>query len=104
MPQHPCHYQQSKIDIADAFNKFMRILSIASAVTAFIVTSLSLPCHADLPRPEHPRPDFQRESWLNLNGEWQFEVDSKAEGEQSGWMSSHDLTQRIVIQIGRAHV
>ena len=34
---------------------------------------------------------------MNLNGEWQFEVDSKAEGEQSGWMSGHDLTQRIVI-------
>ena len=75
----------------------MRILNIVGAATALIVTSLSLPCHADLPRPEHPRPDFQRESWLNLNGEWQFEVDSKAEGEQRGWTSGRDLAQRIVV-------
>jgi galactose mutarotase-like enzyme len=25
-----------------------------------------------LPLPEHPRPDFQRAQWLNLNGPWQF--------------------------------
>ena len=29
-----------------------------------------------IPRPEHPRPDFQRESWINLNGTWKFEFDS----------------------------
>ena len=75
----------------------MRILNIVGTVVALFVTSLSLPCHADLPRPEHPRPDFQRESWLNLNGEWQFEVDAKAEGEQHGWSSGHDLAQRIVV-------
>ena len=75
----------------------MRILSIVCAATVLFVASLSLPCHADLPRPEHPRPDFQRESWLNLNGEWQFEVDSKAEGEQRGWTSGRDLAQRIVV-------
>ncbi len=26
-------------------------------------------------RPEHPNPQFQRETWLNLNGEWQFAFD-----------------------------
>jgi beta-galactosidase/beta-glucuronidase len=26
-----------------------------------------------LPRPEYPRPQFVREAWLNLNGEWEFE-------------------------------
>lgn len=25
------------------------------------------------PRPEHPRPQFERDSWINLNGEWTFE-------------------------------
>ena len=25
-----------------------------------------------LPRPEHPRPTFQRANWVNLNGEWEF--------------------------------
>ena len=25
-----------------------------------------------IPLPEHPRPDFERAEWLNLNGEWDF--------------------------------
>ena len=26
----------------------------------------------DVPLPEHPRPDWERVEWLNLNGEWDF--------------------------------
>ena len=25
-----------------------------------------------IPRSEYPRPDFVREKWQNLNGEWEF--------------------------------
>ena len=28
-----------------------------------------------IPRPEHPRPQFYRDTWQNLNGIWQFEID-----------------------------
>lgn len=28
-----------------------------------------------IPRPEYPRPQFVRENWLNLNGEWEFSFD-----------------------------
>ena len=31
-------------------------------------------------RQEHPKPQFRRESWLNLNGEWQFEIDHGQSG------------------------
>lgn len=34
-----------------------------------------------VPRPEHPRPQFVREQWLNLNGKWSFEFDFG----ESGW-------------------
>jgi len=27
---------------------------------------------ASIPLPEHPRPDWERAEWLNLNGEWDF--------------------------------
>ena len=27
-----------------------------------------------IPKPEFPRPEKRRESWLNLNGSWQFEL------------------------------
>jgi len=29
----------------------------------------------DILRSEYPRPQFVREDWLCLNGEWQFEID-----------------------------
>jgi beta-galactosidase/beta-glucuronidase len=38
-----------------------------------------------LPRPEHPRPDFYRSDWLNLNGTWQFEFDPGASGHVQDW-------------------
>jgi len=37
------------------------------------------------PLPEHPRPDFQRDQWLNLNGPWQFQFDAPDSGEARGW-------------------
>ena len=40
---------------------------------------------AQIPLPEHPRPDFQRAEWRNLNGRWRFAFDHRAEGERLGW-------------------
>ena len=40
-----------------------------------------------IPRPEHPRPDFVRDTFLNLNGVWQFAFDDKDEGVAGGWMN-----------------
>ena len=35
--------------------------------------------------PEHPRPDFQRAEWLNLNGRWQF------------WFGQQDSGKREIV-------
>ena len=37
-----------------------------------------------IPRPEHPRPQFQRPRWENLNGTWQFAIDNACSGEDRG--------------------
>lgn len=37
-----------------------------------------------IPRPEHPRPQFERESWKNLNGQWDFELDFGNSGVSRG--------------------
>ena len=37
-------------------------------------------------RPEHPRPDFVRETFFNLNGVWQFAFDDDDQGLAAGWM------------------
>lgn len=35
-------------------------------------------------RTEHPKPQFMRENWRNLNGEWQFEIDHGVSGKERG--------------------
>lgn len=37
-----------------------------------------------IPRPEYPRPQFARKDWINLNGQWQFEIDNGCSGEARG--------------------
>jgi len=50
------------------------------------------------PRPEHPRPQFQRENWLNLNGEWAFRIDHGDSGREAGWHEDpSSLTQKITV-------
>ena len=39
----------------------------------------------NIPLPEHPRPDFERSEWLNLNGNWNFEFDKNDVGEKAQW-------------------
>lgn len=38
-----------------------------------------------IPRPEHPRPDFMRDTFFNLNGVWQFAFDDADVGRAEGW-------------------
>ena len=42
-----------------------------------------------IPRAEHPNPQFERESWLNLNGEWEFEIDNSVSGRERGLQKDH---------------
>ncbi|MBN1854462.1 MAG: hypothetical protein JW829_17150, partial [Pirellulales bacterium] len=42
---------------------------------------------AEIPLPEHPRPDFERSAWLNLNGAWHFRFDRDDAGIADGWSS-----------------
>jgi len=39
-----------------------------------------------LPRPEYPRPQFVRDDWMNLNGEWDYAFDRGDSGAERGWM------------------
>ncbi|CAH0994014.1 Beta-galactosidase [Emticicia aquatica] len=43
----------------------------------------------NIPLPEHPRPDFEREAWLNLNGNWAFEFDKNDAGLTEKWFSGN---------------
>lgn len=46
-------------------------------------------------RSEHPEPQFERNEWLNLNGEWEFEVDYTATGKERSFFTREHLNDRI---------
>ncbi|MGH7920738.1 MAG: sugar-binding domain-containing protein, partial [Candidatus Dormibacteraceae bacterium] len=50
----------------------------------------------DPPRPEHPRPQLVRDRWLNLNGEWEFEIDRGDSGHERGLLA-RALSARILV-------
>jgi len=75
--------------------KFVRHLIVQ--LTLFLAVILHSGLLADVPRSEHPRPDLQRNSWLSLNGEWQFEVDPAGDGDTRGLTSGKVLSQKIVV-------
>ncbi len=49
-----------------------------------------------IPRNEYPRPQFVRENWLCLNGEWQFEINSGDTGLERGLLHK-ELSGRITV-------
>ena len=51
----------------------------------------------NIPRPEHPNPQFEREDWINLNGEWQFEYDFGISGRDRKFYERKSLDSKIIV-------
>lgn len=52
----------------------------------------------NIPLPEHPRPDFMRSDWLNLNGHWNFMFDKENVGETQKWFENPNaFTKKILV-------
>lgn len=51
-----------------------------------------------IPRPEYPRPQFVRDSFINLNGEWDFEFDFGVSGEaRKMYEKDAEYTKKIIV-------
>ena len=51
-----------------------------------------------IPRSEHPKPQFRRDNWMNLNGLWAFELDQGRSGEARKLYSvDTTLNQEILV-------
>jgi len=49
-------------------------------------------------REEYPRPDFKRNDWINLNGEWEFEIDTSNTGIEKGYhLYSKKFKEKIIV-------
>lgn len=50
-----------------------------------------------IPRPEYPRPQFERSTWMNLNGDWQFAFDDQNVGLAQHWFHDRKFELNIVV-------
>ncbi len=48
-------------------------------------------------RNEYPRPQFVRNEWINLNGEWEFEIDHSSSGKARGLYNCEGLKEKIQV-------
>ena len=71
---------------------------LTGCVFTLLLVCVGVGAAQTIPLPEHPRPDFERSQWLNLNGAWQFRFDPADEGVNSGWSAgSVDFDRSILV-------
>ena len=51
----------------------------------------------NIPRPEHPNPQFERKSFENLNGKWEFEIDKSASGADREIYKQEHFSKEIIV-------
>ena len=51
----------------------------------------------NIPRCEHPRPDRKRNDWINLNGQWDFEIDNAKVGVDKKFFLRDSLDMKITV-------
>ena len=74
--------------------------TIKTALTAFAVLGVAYAFSA-IPLPEHPRPDWERAEWVNLNGEWDFAFEAKGTPVDAPARPAQ-FDQKIVVPFGWA--
>jgi hypothetical protein len=74
----------------------LRLLAILGWAAAALVSQAMT---AEIPRPEHPRPDLERADWLNLNGTWEF-AETDDETDQS-FLGDKPYPDRITVPFCR---
>jgi Glycosyl hydrolases family 2, sugar binding domain/Glycosyl hydrolases family 2/Glycosyl hydrolases family 2, TIM barrel domain len=67
---------------------YLLLCFLWGSVVTFAQDSITLP--------EHPRPDFERSLWKNLNGKWAFEFDAKDRGIVEKWMLGQKKFSRSI--------
>ena len=51
----------------------------------------------NIPRPEHPNPQWERENWRNLNGEWEFDFDFGKSAREREVFKGGELSKKIIV-------
>ena len=84
-----------------SFLRALRPIAIAAGILLLDAPTLIAQQSCDrcdtIPLPEHPRPDFRRRDWQNLNGPWRFRADAGDVGAREGWQNSALVSPRRIL-------
>jgi len=76
----------------------IRNFLLMGILVVMVMPDCATDINGSIPLPEHPRPDFKRDVWLNLNGKWEFSLDSLEVGETEEWYKNgHDFDLKITV-------
>jgi len=76
----------------------IRALFVSSIIFLVFACGKTKKPDESIPLPEHPRPDFERAEWINLNGYWDFEFDTTNHGELEKWAEGQrNFTKKILV-------
>ena len=62
-----------------------------------LITLIAANTLAAIPRPEYPRPQFERSEWINLNGTWTYEFDFSKSGLERSLFNSTGFASNIIV-------
>src|ERR1035441_624031 len=91
----------AKKDTLEALVVELKIVNPLRAVRKWLALGIAfaaMASAAEVPRAEHPRPDFQRDEWINLNGVWEFRFDAEDRGlHEQWWQPAASYDRRITV-------
>ena len=76
-------------------NNFLK--NTISKTTLIFLLLISYNVKSQIPLPEHPRPDFNRAIWKNLNGSWDFKFDPDNKGLKEKWYDGTIFDKKIIV-------
>src|SRR5574344_395747 len=76
---------------------FHTLLCLSLLMTGYTVSAKQSAATDGIPRAEYPRPQFERSSWINLNGTWTFAFDFGATGKDRHWESAAQFDKQITV-------
>ena len=73
-------------------------MKIKTFIAVFAIAMLQTTvANAQTPRPEYPRPQFERADWVNLNGTWTYTFDFGKTGSNRGFEKSTGFDGKITV-------
>jgi len=94
---HHLHILESKLTLWGAGDKSIIWLFIFLMTVGLCCIGTAAEETESIPRPEYPRPQFFRSSWVNLNGDWTYIFDFGKSGKQRDLADSKGFEKKITV-------